>query len=215
MWESIPVGKKESNQWLELQLLTGGSCTTIDPSRHSIYLVLLSVSILVNWKRNSAIACGGPSRSMIELGEVVVVDVDVDWLDDAAADGAACIDDDDDVLVTTVVWSLGWEGVLLLSLVLVFVLVLSWCCCWLFICNKFLIAIDPLAAALPIVAEAAEGKVDIDDDVLAELPDAIELAADIILRLTLGRWDCVSIELSDVDPPLLGAKCEYGSMLLI
>ena len=146
---------------------------------------------------------------MIELGEVVVVDV-VDWLDDAAAYGAACLDDDD-VLVTTVVWSLGWEGVLLLlSLVLVFVLVLSW---WLFICNKFLIAIDPLAAALPIVAEAAEGKVDIDDDVLAELPDAIELAADIILRLTLGRWDCVSIELSDVDP-LLGAKCEYGSILL-
>ena len=78
-----------------------------------------------------------------------------------------------------------------------------------------MIAIDPLAAALPIVAEAAEGKVDIDDDVLAELPDAIELAADIILRLTLGRRDCVSIELSDVDPPLLGAKYEYGSMLLI
>jgi len=41
------------------QALTGGSVTNIEALRHSMYSLLSSVSIFVNWNKNSATGWGG------------------------------------------------------------------------------------------------------------------------------------------------------------
>ena len=51
--------------------LTGGSWTKIEALRHWMYTELLSVSILVSWKRNSATGWGGAPICMTMVALLV------------------------------------------------------------------------------------------------------------------------------------------------